>query len=323
MAGPKTLLTGVRASGEVHLGNYLGAMKPAIENQTNYQSYLFVADLHGLTTNPPADDLRQATRQIAAAWLAAGLDTKRTVFWKQSDVPEVLELAYVLTCVTTMGLLERAHSYKDILAKQKSPKAGLFIYPVLMAADILLYEADLVPVGKDQMQHLEMTRDMATFFNETYQATLKLPQALVQDQVAIVPGIDGRKMSKSYDNGIEIFGDEKSLKKRVMSIVTDSKGLNDPKEAAGNTIYELYRLIAQPEAANTMKHQLEAGGYGYGDAKKKLYEVLMDTFGPMRREFQRWMSAPGDLDNELKNGAERARTQASKMIKRVKEAVGL
>lgn len=317
------LLTGIRASGEIHLGNYFGAMQQAIARQNEYETHLFVANFHGLTTSPKADELRFNTRAITAAWLAAGLDTKKTILWKQSDVPEVVELAYIFTCVTTMGLLERAHSYKDAIAKSKTPKAGIFVYPVLMAADILLYESDFVPVGKDQAQHLEMTRDIATFFNETYGELFKLPKAVISEDTAIIPGTDGRKMSKSYDNGIQLFAAEAELKKQVMGIKTDSKGLNDPKVAEECTVYQIYKLVAPAAEAAAMKQKLEAGGYGYGDAKKALLAAILEQFGAMRSEYQRWMNAPGDLDRELAHGAVRAREKATKMMKRVRELIGL
>lgn len=298
-------------------------MKTAVQRQDDYQSYFFVADFHGLTTSPPAEELRHNSRAIAAAWLAAGLDPKKTVLWKQSDVPEVVELSYILSCVTTMGLLERAHSYKDALAKSKVVKAGLFIYPVLMAADILLYHSDLVPVGKDQAQHLEMARDIATFFNETYGEIFKLPQALIENETGLVPGTDGRKMSKSYGNGIEIFAEESVLKKQIMGIQTDSKGLADPKVAEECTVYQIYKLVAPAPAASEMKKKLEAGGYGYGDAKKELLAQILNQYGAMRNEFNRWMSDKDELDNVLKVGAERAKLKASEMLSRVRNRIGL
>ena len=319
----KNLLTGIRASHDIHLGNYLGAMRPAIHRQNDFHTYLFIADFHGLTTSPAAEELKRNVRSISAAWLAAGLDTKKTVMWKQSDVPEVLELAYVLSCVTTMGLLERAHSYKDALAKSKIVKSGLFYYPVLMAADILLYDADVVPVGKDQAQHLEMCRDMATFFNETYGETLKLPEALITEDVGVVPGTDGRKMSKSYGNGIVVFAPEAELKKQIMGVKTDSKSLEEPKNADECIVYQLFKLVASGPEAKEMKAKLEAGGFGYGDAKKMLLQKILDDFGPMRKEYTRWMNNPADLDAELKKGAQAAREKAGKMIHRIRGAVGL
>lgn len=319
----KILLTGIRASGDIHLGNYLGAMRQALQLQTKYQSYLFIANFHGLTTTPKAEELRKHTRSIAAAWLAAGVDTKKTVLWKQSDVPEVLELAQVLTCLTSVGLLERAHSYKDALAKDKIIKAGILFYPVLMAADILLYNSDFVPVGKDQAQHLEMTRDMATYFNETYGTTFTLPEALILEDVATIPGTDGRKMSKSYNNGIDLFASEAELKKQIMGIKTDSKGLDDPKVAEECVVYQIFKLIAGKSESDEMKRKLEAGGYGYGDAKKALLAKFLEDFGAMRKEYDRWMKDTAALDQELARGAVQAREKATKMIKRVREVVGL
>lgn len=319
----KILLTGVRASGDIHLGNYLGAMKPALERQRDYHTHLFVADLHGLTTNPSPQELYHNTFSISAAWLAAGVDTQNTILWRQSDVPEVLELAYILSCVTSMGLLERAHSFKDAKAKEEVVKAGLFMYPVLMAADILLYNTDCVPVGKDQKQHLEMTRDMATFFNETYVPIFKLPEGIFMEDVATIPGTDGKKMSKSYSNGIDIFADEKELKKQIMSIKTDSKTLEEPKEAEGCLVYQIFKLIGEPKEAHIMKERLEKGNYGYGEAKKTLMETLLTTLGPMRKEYSRLMQNPGDIEAQLKKGAERAREEACKMMKQVRQAIGL
>lgn len=316
-------LTGIRVSGRIHLGNYLGAMKQAIERQSQYESYFFVADLHGLTTTPAAAELRENARSIAATWLAIGLDPQKTVLWMQSDVKEVLELAYVLSCVTSMGLLERAHSYKDALAKDKVVKMGLFYYPILMAADILLYDSDLVPVGKDQAQHLEMTRDIATFFNETYGETFKLPAAITQEETGAIPGTDGRKMSKSYKNGIDLFAPESELKRQIMGIVTDSKGLQDPKDPEACVVYQLYRLIAPAADSKAMADKLRQGGYGYGDAKKALLAATLDHFGPMRQNYDRWMKDPHALDAVLNDGAERARRKASKMLSRVRERVGL
>ncbi len=317
------LLTGIRVSGEIHLGNYLGAMKPAIDRQNDFRSFFFVADLHGLTTSPAANELRENARRIAAAWLACGLDPKQATLWKQSDVREHLELSYILACVTNMGLLERAHTYKDALAKGKLIKFGLFYYPVLMAADILLYGADFVPVGKDQAQHLEMARDMATFFNETYGNILKAPQAIIHENSASVPGTDGRKMSKSYDNGIDLFAEEKILKKQIMSIQTDSKSLDEPKVADECLVYQIYKLVAPADACSEMKSKLEAGGYGYGDAKKLLLARILEDYGVMRKNFTHWMSDRAELDKILKDGAERARDQASKIMCQIRNMIGL
>ena len=319
----KVLLTGIRASSEIHLGNYLGAMKPALQRQSDFTSYLFIADYHGLTTSPKAEELKANVHAIASAWIAAGLDSSKTVLWRQSDIPEVLELAYILGCVTSMGLLERAHSYKDALAKSKNIKLGLFYYPVLMAADILLFNADLVPVGKDQLQHLEMTRDMATFFNETYGPLFKLPEAFSQESVGLVPGVDGRKMSKSYGNGIDIFADEKTLKKQIMSIQTDSKSLEEPKDPESCVVFQIFQLIASPDRIKSMRDRLSSGGYGYGDAKKELLSVVLEDYAAMRKVYQECMSSRSDVEAELRRGAEKARSTAIKMIERVRESVGI
>lgn len=321
----KIILTGIRASGDIHLGNYLGAIRPALEraNKGDLDSYFFVANLHGLTTTPKPDELQRNTHSITAAWLASGLDPERCVLWKQSDVPEVLELAYLLACVTSMGLMERAHSYKDALQKDKVVKVGLFYYPILMAADILLYDTDLVPVGKDQAQHLEMTRDMATFFNEAYGETFKLPDAVIQSETGIVPGVDGRKMSKSYDNGIDLFAPEAILKKQIMSIQTDSKSLAEPKDPEACVVYQIFKLVGSTADVNAMHSKLAAGGYGYGDAKKWLLSTILEGYGAMRKEYDRWMKDPASLDDCLKVGAQKARTQAAKMLGRVRQRVGL
>jgi len=319
----KVLLTGIRASGDIHLGNYLGAMRPALADQDKYKSFLFIADLHGLTTTPPAEELRQNIRKIAAAWLACGLNPDESIIWRQSHVPEVLELAHVLTCVTTFGLMERAHSYKDARAKNSLIKSGIVFYPILMAADILLYEADLVPVGKDQAQHLEMTRDMATFFNETYGAILKLPDAIIRDEIAVVPGVDGRKMSKSYNNGIEIFAPADVLKKQVMSIVTDSKSLQDQKNPEEVIVYQIYKLLASETQRQEMHDRLAKGGFGYGDAKKMLLSLILEKFDTMRKQYDYWMSHSTELDERLQAGAQKARPIAQKMMERIKERVGL
>jgi len=323
MPKKEILLTGIRASGNIHLGNYLGAMLPAIERQKDFESYFFVADYHALTSSPPAAEVRENVRSIAAAWLAIGLDPEQTLIWKQSDVPAVLELAYILNCVTGMGLLERAHSYKDALSKSKNVKAGILYYPVLMAADILLFNADKVPVGKDQAQHLEMTRDIATFFNEQYGKILKLPEGIIQESVATIPGTDGRKMSKSYSNGIDIFGDEKLLKKQIMGIVTDSRALNEPKVAEECVIYQIYKLVAEPAKASEMKSKLEAGGYGYGDAKKELLRCVLESFDDKRKAYSQWMSPHSALEDVLAQGAKKANQKAEELMEEVRKQVGL
>ncbi len=317
------VLTGIRATGSIHLGNLLGAIQPALQRQGQCKTFFFIADLHGLTVLPDKGLLRTYTHQLAAAWLAAGLDPNQSIIWRQSDLAEHIELSYFLACPTTMGLLERAHTYKDAIAKEQVVKMGLFYYPLLMASDILLFDSDFVPVGEDQQQHLEMTRDIATFFNERYGPTFKLPREIVVKTVATVPGVDGRKMSKSYHNGLDIFGNEALLKKQVMSIQTDSKTLAEPKVAEDCLVFKLFRLVAAPEETSRMKEQLEAGGYGYGDAKKTLFSCLMDRYGAMRQSYAHWIKDPTALEDVLQRGAEKARVDARKMMQTVRDRVGL
>ncbi|TVQ77396.1 MAG: tryptophan--tRNA ligase [Bradymonadales bacterium] len=323
MAGKKRLLTGIRASGEIHLGNYFGAMAPAIRAQADFDSFLFIADFHGLTSSPPPDELRSSVRSVAAAWLACGADPNTCTLWRQSDVKEVLELSYILSCVTGLGLLERAHSYKDARAKSKQLRSGILFYPVLMAADILLFEADVVPVGKDQLQHLEMTRDMATFFNEAYSPVLKLPEAMSFESTQVLPGVDGRKMSKSYGNAIHLFSEEPVLKKEVMKIITDSKALDEPKNAEECLIYQIFKVVASADRAKLMKQKLEAGGYGYGDAKKELLQEILEGFSAMRQNYRRWIDHPSDIEDCLRQGAKKASEKAVKLMDRVRQEVGL
>lgn len=317
------LLTGIRVSGTPHLGNYLGAIRPAIERSKDFETFLFVADYHGLTTSPPAEELQNNIRQISAAWLAAGVDPHQVTLWRQSSVPEVLELAYYFTCVTSMGLMERAHSFKDAKAKDKVVKMGLFYYPLLMAADILLYQADYVPVGKDQAQHLEMTRDIATFFNETYEPVFNLPKQVISEETGAVPGVDGRKMSKSYGNGIDLFSPEKILKKQIMGIKTDSKTLEEPKIPEECLVYEIFKLFGDEAAVKDMAEKLKKGGYGYGDAKKTLFSYILDHFGAMRKEFGHWVNEKSELDAILHQGGLKAREKAQPLIERLRNIVGL
>jgi tryptophanyl-tRNA synthetase len=259
---------------------------------------------------------------VALDFLACGLDAEKTVFYRQSDVPEVQQLAWFLSCVTPMGLLERCHSYKDKLAHGLDATHGLFAYPVLMAADILIMQADLVPVGKDQKQHLEVTRDLAQKFNNAYGEIFKLPDPFIPDNVATIPGTDGQKMSKSYNNTIQLFEDLKSIKKKIMSIVTDSKGLEEPKEPEGNSIYELYKLFATPEEAEEMARNFRAGGYGYGHAKKALFEIYERTFAPFRAKREEMEKNLDYVEEILRKGAQRAREEAAKTMDKIRQAVG-
>ena len=279
----KWVLSGIQPSGDLHIGNFFGAIRQHIQLQEKNTCYYFVANLHAMTTIQDREKLAHATLQVAIDYLALGLNPEKAVLFVQSDVPEVTELAWVLSTITPMGLLERAHSYKDKIAKGISPNHGLFAYPMLMAADILIYDADIVPVGKDQKQHLEMTRDMAIKLNAIFGETLVIPEAFIMPDVAVVPGIDGQKMSKSYGNTIEMFLDYKALKQKVMGIVTDSTPLEEPKDPDKNNIFALYKLFASPEQTAEMRQKFLAGGYGYGHAKKELLEMIYSYFAEARQ----------------------------------------
>lgn len=319
----KRILSGIQPSGVPHIGNYFGMMKPAIEMQGEGEPFLFIADLHALTVTPDPKDLRERIERVAIDFLACGLDPARTVFFRQSDVPQVCELAWLLSCVTNMGLLERAHSFKDKTAKGMIPNVGLFSYPVLMAADILLYKANLVPVGKDQKQHLEMTRDIAIKFNQEYGETLAVPEARISESVAVVPGVDGQKMSKSYNNTIEMFYEEKAARKKVMGIVTDSKGMEEPKDPSNCNVMALYKLFATPSQVAEMEAKYRAGNFGYGHAKQALFEVYWEHFAPMRCKRAELLADKGYVAKVLSDGAERARTVAVATLKEVRRVVGL
>ncbi len=323
------ILTGIQPSGALHLGNYFGAMLPGIQLQDQGEAFFFIADYHSMTSLTDASARRKYTLDVALDWLAAGLDPARSIFWKQSDTPEHTELAWLLSTVTPMGLLERCHSYKDKAAKLGdgdlgAVNHGLFAYPVLMAADILLYDTNVVPVGKDQKQHLEVTRDIAHKFNHIYGETFVIPEPRIRDDVAVVPGTDGQKMSKSYGNTLPLYGEEKAVRKRVMSIVMDSRPPAEPKpDADQNSAIQLLRLVAPADVAAATEERLRAGGFGYGDLKKVLFEYYWNYFIPFRA---RRAELAGNLDHVrtvLRLGAERARTVASKTLKRAKEAAGL
>ena len=317
-------LTGITPSGTLHIGNYFGAMRPAIDAQAAGDCFYFIADYHSMTSVTDAAERRANTRGIALDWLACGLDPKISVFWRQSDVPEVTELTWLIGSLTPMGLLERAHSYKDKTAKGISPNFGLFAYPVLMAADILLYNTNLVPVGKDQKQHLEMTRDIAIKFNEAYGETLVVPEAVIREDVAVVPGLDGQKMSKSYGNTIEIFGDEKVLRKKIMGIVMDSRTPAEPKpDANKNLAIHLLRLVAPKDVAIDFENRLRAGGLGYGDLKKALFEHYWNYFAAARVRRAELAANLDHVEAVLRDGAARARAVASVVMKRARQASGL
>ena len=298
-------------------------MRPAIALQAQGEAFYFIADYHALTTIDNPETLRANSRRIALDFLACGLDPDRGALFRQSDVPQVTELAWILSTVTPKALLERAHSYKDKVARGLPASAGLFTYPVLMAADILIYDSDLVPVGKDQKQHLEMARDMAQKFNEMFGDVLRLPEPHIQPATETVPGLDGQKMSKSYGNTIDIFGDEKEMRKRVMSIVTDSSPVEAAKEPASSTIFHLYSLFAREEEIAAMRETFQRGGTGYGDFKKQLFAKLWEFFEPMRKRREEILANPDYIDAVLARGAERANLVADKVMARVRAAVGL
>ncbi len=317
------ILSGIQPSGALHLGNFFGMMQPAIRLQDEGDAYYFIADYHALTTVHDPAALRSHVRDVALDFLACGLDPKRCCFFRQSDIPEVVELSWILSTVTPMGLLERATSYKDKVARGLEATHGLFAYPVLMAADILLYESDFVPVGKDQKQHLEMTRDIAGKFNDRFGETFKLPAPLIGEAAAVVPGTDGLKMSKSYGNTLEIFADEKSLKKKIMSLVTDSTPVESPKPTENSTLLALYRLVSPAETVSRMEAEHREGGVGYGEFKKRLFGAVWETFAPMRTRRAELESNPAYIEEVLRDGARRARVVAEQVLKRVRVACGL
>jgi tryptophanyl-tRNA synthetase len=319
----KTALTGIKPTNIPHLGNYLGAIRPALALSESYRTAYFIADYHALTTVRSPEALRGYVYDVAATWLACGLDPDTTLFYRQSDVPEVFELAWVLSCLLATGQLERGHAYKDALAKGESPNAGIFNYPVLMAADILLYDTDIVPIGRDQKQHLELSRDVALRLNHLYgEGTLVVPEALISD-APLVPGTDGTKMSKSKGNSIPLFDSAKGLKKAVMSIATGSEPLEAPKEPEGSTVVALYRQVAGPEAAGVLEEKLRAGGYGWGHAKQDLVDALEAELGPKRERFSSLRGDEVALDRLLDEGARRAREMARATMTRVRKAVGI
>ena len=317
------ILTGIQPSGKLHWGNYFGAMKSMFDLQEKGENFMFIANFHAMTTLRDGSVLRDATKDVALDYLACGLDPAKTIMYRQSDVPEVQELAWYLSCLTPMGLLERCHSYKDKMAHGFDATHGLFAYPVLMAADILIMNADLVPVGKDQKQHLEVTRDLAQKFNNAYGEIFKLPDAYIPETVATIPGTDGQKMSKSYHNTIGLFEASGAIKKKVMGIVTDSKTMEEPKEPEGNSIYELYKLFATREEVESMAASFRAGNYGYGHAKKALLEAYHRLFDPFREKREALEKDPDSLEDILRDGAVKARAAASAVMEKVRRAVGL
>jgi tryptophanyl-tRNA synthetase len=317
------ILSGIQPSGTLHLGNYFGMMKPAIELQEKGEALYFIADLHALTTVRDPKALSTYIQDVAIDFLACGLDPAKACFFRQSDVPAVTELAWILSTLTPMGLLERCHSYKDKTAKGIAPTHGLFAYPVLMAADILIYESDLVPVGKDQKQHLEVTRDLVIKFNESYGETLKMPAPSIQESTAVVPGLNGEKMSKSYNNTIGLFEEEKAMKKKIMGIKTDSSPVESPKSTENSTILGLYKLVAEPADYLRMESEFQNGGIGYGDFKKRLFEAVFEYFAPMRQRRAELAADPDYVAGVLRASAEKANAIAAKTMTKVRAAIGL
>ncbi|MDB6070224.1 MAG: trpS [Verrucomicrobiales bacterium] len=317
------ILSGLQPSGRLHLGNYFGMMQPALQLQHEGDAFYFIADYHSLTSLHDPALLRQHSRDLALDFLACGLDPEKATFFRQSDVPEVCELSWLLSTVTPMGLLERCHSYKDKVARGIEASHGLFAYPVLMAADILIYDSQVVPVGKDQKQHVEVTRDIAKTVNHLYGEILKIPEPRIKESTAVVPGTDGQKMSKSYGNILAIFEEEKALKKKVMSIQTDSTSVEEAKDPDNSLIVSLYRLVASPEDVQKMEDQFRAGGIGYGEFKKRLFEAIWQKFEEPRKRRAELAADPAHVEQVLRAGADRARTVARATLDRVRHAMGL
>nr|WP_320009947.1 tryptophan--tRNA ligase [uncultured Desulfobulbus sp.] len=319
----KRTLSGIQPSGKLHIGNYFGMMQPMLQQMDNSELYVFIVDLHALTSVHDRDRLRTGTLEAAADFLALGLDPKRCIFWVQSDVPEVCELSWLLSTMTPMGLLERCHAYKDKVAKNITASHGLFAYPVLMAADILLYQSEIVPVGKDQKQHVEVARDIAQRFNNTFGETFVLPEPLISESTAIVPGIDGQKMSKSYDNTIPIFLEEKPLRKRVMSVQTDATPVEDPKDPDNCNLYALLKLFASQEKMQEVHDLYVNGGAAYGYLKQDLYELINAHFSTARAKKKELLDNQDYLRQVLKEGAEKAREKATVTMDLVRDRMGL
>lgn len=319
------ILSGIQPSGRLHIGNYFGMMQPSIRLQDEGDAFYFIADYHSLTSTHDPAILREHVRNLAIDFLACGLDPEKATFWRQSDVPEVTELTWILSCVTPMGMLERCVSYKDKIAQGISPSHGLFAYPLLQAADILIFDSNVVPVGKDQKQHLELTRDVAQKFNDRYgEDLLVIPKPQIREETATVPGLDGRKMSKSYDNTIDIFEEtEKKLRKKIMKIVTDSTPVEEAKDPTDSYINQLYRLFATKEEVAAMEDSFRAGGQGYGHYKQELFEAIRDHFAPMRERREELLKDTDYVDGVLEAGAKHAREQARIVIDKVRSAVGM
>ena len=323
MISHKRVLTGIQPSGTLHIGNFFGTMRQSIAAQHDNDCFYFIANYHAMTSMPEPDALRQRTFQVAVDFLACGLDPEHTVFYRQSDVPQVQTLAWILSCLCPLGLLERCHSYKDKLAHGLEANHGLLAYPVLMAADILLYNADLVPVGKDQKQHLEVTRDLAIRFNNRYGQILTIPDAMIQSDVAVIPGLDGQKMSKSYNNTIEIFGEGKAVRSKFMKIKTDSTPVEDPKDPDKCTIFMLYKLMANEAEIADLREKYLAGGMGYGYAKQLLFDKYTEYFAEARERRRKLMEKPEVVEEILREGAKKAAKVADATMAKVLAAVGL
>lgn len=318
------VLSGVQPSGTLHIGNYFGAIRQFVAQQDDNECYYFLADLHALTTVQDADRMRSLVRELAAGYLALGLDPAKSVIYRQSDIPEIPELTWYLSTVTSMGLLQRCHSFKDKVARGVVPSHGLFAYPVLMAADILIVRSDLVPVGKDQKQHLEVTRDIAASFHASYGAEVfTMPEPMILDDVAVIPGIDGQKMSKSYGNTIDIFGSEKAIRKRIMSLKTDSTPVEAPKPTAGSALYQLLKVFAPDSERGWVERSFAEGGVGYGEMKKRLFEFFVATFGDARRRYDELINDPAEVERILLAGADTARQTVAPLMDQVRKAVGI
>ena len=318
------ILTGIQSTGRPHLGNLLGAIIPAIalSKQEKNESLFFIADLHSFTAIRDAETLKENTYATAAAWLAFGFDTDKNLFYRQSDVTEVTELTWYLNCFTPYPMLANAHSFKDKLNKLSCVNAGIFTYPVLMAADILLYDAEIVPVGKDQMQHLEMTRDIAGAFNHKYPNSFVIPETKVDKRMMIIPGTDGQKMSKSYNNDIDIFLSDKKLRKKIMGIKTDSTPMEEPKDTENCNVFQLYKLLGTDNQIANLKKKYEEGNFGYGDAKKELFELICEKYKKERENFNQLMDNTDIIEKELQKGAKKARVIASEVLQRVRTNIG-
>lgn len=316
-------LSGIQPSGRLHIGNFFGAMRPQLQFQTEHECFYFIADYHALTSNPSPDEIAQNIQDVAIDYISLGLDAEKTVFWRQSDVPEVTEFTWLLSCVTPMGLLQRCTSYKEKVAQGFSPNHGLFAYPVLQAADILIFNSDIVPVGADQKQHIEVARDIAIKFNNTYGEILTVPEDYIIESVAVVPGLDGRKMSKSYGNTIEIFEPEDSIKKKIMRIVTDSTPLEEPKDPDKCNVFALLKLVATPAELAEWGNRYRSGGMGYGRAKKRLAELMIEYFRPYRQKRAELENNLDYVKKVLAEGAKRAKAVATETLVKVRDAVGL